>query len=294
MSAPERAEERSLVPPALADDAHKGDAGRVLCLCGSREMPGAAILVVRAALRGGAGLVTGACLDPALLTLLPQAAPEALLLEVERPERIHLLVGQRKDDAMACGPGLGQGERARGLVHALLGANVDCPLVLDADALNLLAGEVERVRTYPGPLILTPHPGEAARLLGREVPRDEAGRIAAARELAGRSGAVVVLKGRRTVVTHGELLYVNATGNPGMATGGAGDVLTGILAAYAALCHVGQHPEWTPFDAAASAVRVHGLAGDLAAAHTGMRGLIASDLIAWLAPAQRRLEAGQG
>ncbi len=282
---------RALVPPALPDDAHKGDAGRVLCLVGSRLMPGAAILVARAAQRAGAGLVTVACQDPALLAILPAAAPEAVLLDLSAADAANEPFARREDHAIVAGCGLGQGARARGLVDALLAADPVAPLVLDADALNLLASEPERLRGRRGPTVVTPHPGEASRLLGRDVPRDDAGRRAAARELSERTGAIAILKGQRTVVARGAELVVNDTGNSGMATAGAGDVLAGILGAYLALCGTGAFPRWTPLHAAAAAVRVHGLAGDLAAAHLGRRAVVASDLIQWLGAAQQRLEA---
>jgi hydroxyethylthiazole kinase-like uncharacterized protein yjeF len=285
-----REETRNLAPPALADDAHKGDAGRVLCLVGSRLMPGAAVLVARAAQRAGAGLVTIGCQDEQLLSTVPAAAPEAVLLDLTRTGAPAFALGARSDHAIVCGCGLGQGERARALVEALFASNRKCPLALDADGLNLLAGAPERLRDYLGPCVIMPHPGEAARLLGREIPSDDDGRMAAARELSERSGAVAVLKGHRTVVFHAARTYVNDTGNSGMATAGAGDVLAGILGAYLALCGTGAFPEWTPLDAACAAVRVHGLAGDLAASHVGKRALIASDLITWLPAAQRRLE----
>ena len=283
-------ERRELVPPALPDDAHKGDAGRVLCLVGSRLMPGAAILVARAAQRAGAGLVTVGCRERELCALVPAAAPEAVLLDLSGVPEPTFALGARSDHAIVCGCGLGQEAGARKLVEALLCCNRKAALALDADALNLLADAPERIGDYLGPVVITPHPGEAARLLGRDVPGDDAGRLAAARELAERTGAVAVLKGRRTVVAHGGHVYVNDTGNAGMATAGAGDVLAGILGAYLALCGTGAFPRWTPLDAACAAVRVHGLAGDVAAAHVGRRALIASDLIAWLPAAQRRLE----
>ena len=138
-------------------------------------------------------------------------------------------------------------------------------------------------------MVVTPHPGEAERLLGRKIPGDDAGRATAAKEISRRSRAICCLKGHRTVVAEGERVYVNETGNPGMATAGAGDVLAGILGAYLAPCAHGNAPSWTPFDAAASAVHVHGLAGDLAAAEVGRRGLVASDLIRFLPSAQARL-----
>lgn len=289
-SAP-RVEERSLAVPQLADDAHKGDAGRVLSLCGSRTMPGAAVLVARAAQRAGAGLVTAACLDPELMTIIPVAAPEAVLLEIARPTDLPFLLATVPCDALVAGPGLGNVERTRMIANMLLASDSSAPLVLDADALNVFAGDPAKLRQRRHPLVITPHPGEASRLLGREIPRDVAGREAAARELARASGAIVCLKGAGTVVTDGARVYLNDTGNPAMATAGSGDVLSGILVAYLALRVAGRHDEWTPFDAACAAVRVHGLTGDLAAAHLGRRGVIASDLIQWLSVAQRRLDS---
>jgi NAD(P)H-hydrate epimerase len=288
---PSHAEQRDLAPPSLAEGAHKGDTGRVLCLVGSRLMPGAALLVARAAQRAGAGLVTVGCQDEALLGLVPASAPEAVLLDLSRVPEPTFALGQRADHAVVCGCGLGQEPRARKLVEALFPSNLACPLVLDADALNILADAPEQIRAWRGPVVITPHPGEATRLLGREVPADDQARLAAARELAERTGAIAVLKGHRTVVAHGTRVYVNDTGNAGMATAGAGDVLAGILGAYLAACGTGAFPRWTPLDAACAAVRVHGLAGDVAASHLGRRALIASDLIAWLPAAQRRLES---
>lgn len=285
-------------PPRLARTAHKGDAGRVLCLAGSATMPGAAILCARAAQRAGAGLVAVGCLDALLATVLPPAAPEAVLLDLceafelggrVRPGAAERLAA-RAPHAVLVGPGLGDDARTRALL-ALVLATFEVPLVLDADALNALEGEPERLRAARAPLVLTPHPGEAARLLGRALPMDDAGRAAAARELAARSGASVCLKGHGTVVAEpGGATWRNPSGNPGMATAGAGDVLAGILVAYLALVRAGADPAWTPAAAARAAVYVHGLAGDLAAEARGERALIASDLVEALPAAQRRFE----
>ena len=284
-------EERAFALPQLADDAHKGDAGRVLSVCGSRAMPGAAVLVARAAQRAGAGLVTVACLDVELMAIIPGAAPEAVLLELTRPTDLPFALATNMHHAIVAGPGLGNVERTRGIVQMLLASAGNAPLVLDADALNVLGNEPDKLRQRRAPIVITPHPGEASRLLGREIPSDAAGRESCARDLARASGAIVCLKGHGTVVTDGARVYVNDTGNPGMATAGAGDVLAGILGAYLALCATGNHPQWTPLDAACAAVRAHGLAGDFAAAHLGRRAVIASDLVHWLSSAQRRLEA---
>ena len=283
--APRRARPRAVPrpPPDLPRDAHKGLAGRVLCLCGSREMPGAAILAARAAQRGGAGLVAVACADPELLSIVPAAAPEAVLVDLSSGRR--RLAG-RADHARLAGPGLGATPRTRRLVRALLADGSQAPLVLDADALNVLGTAIGDLRSHRGPVVVTPHPGEAARLLGRELPADARGRSDAAREISTRSGAICVLKGAGTVVAEGERVYVNATGNPGMATAGAGDVLAGLLAAYLAACSTGLDPAWTPFEATRAAVHVHGLAGDLARRELGERALVASDLVAFLGAAQ--------
>lgn len=259
----------------------------MLLVCGSEDMPGAAVLVARAAQRAGAGLVSVACLDANLKIVVPGAAPEAVLLDATR-DPVATLTG-RTDDARVLGPGLGATERTLLVVRALLAGMAEGSWIVDADALNVLGGDLEVLRKRRGPMVLTPHPGEAARLLGREVPRDEPGRVAAACEISRRAQAVCCLKGHRTVVVDGDRVYVNETGNPGMATAGAGDVLAGILGAYLALCRTRSDAWWTPFEAASSAVHVHGLAGDLAAAEVGRRGLVASDLVRCLSAAQARL-----
>jgi NAD(P)H-hydrate epimerase len=270
-------------------------------------MPGAAVLVARAAQRAGAGLVTVGVLADELRTILPIAAPEAILLDLTRafadagaepPARVseHSELAERsplpelstrEDHARVIGPGLGRTQRTLALVRALVRDGFRGPIVLDADALNVVAGDLEMLRDRSGALVTTPHPGEASRLLGRQVPRDEAGRIAAAREISRRTRGICCLKGHRTVVADGERVYVNTTGNSGMATAGAGDVLAGIMSAYLAACATGIDARWKPFDAAAAAVHVHGLAGDLAAERLGRRALVASDLIEHLPAAQR-------
>ena len=250
-------------------------------------MPGAAVLCARAAQRAGAGLVAVACLDRELKSVVPVAAPEAILVDATS-EPLAAVRG-RKDHALVVGPGLGASARTDALVRGLLRDGPECAWVFDADALNVLPGALGLLRQRRGPMVLTPHPGEASRLLGREIPREEPGRIAAAGEISARAGAICCLKGHRTVVADGERVYVNETGNPGMATAGAGDVLAGILVAYLAACRTGIDPSWTAFEAAVSAVHVHGLAGDLAVAETGRRGMIASDLVRFLPAAQSRL-----
>ncbi|HVS18327.1 MAG TPA: NAD(P)H-hydrate dehydratase, partial [Planctomycetota bacterium] len=184
-------EQRSLAPPALADDAHKGDAGRVLCLVGSRSMPGAAVLVARAAQRAGAGLVCVGSRAIEVFAALAVAAPEAVHLDLAAGNATFVL-GARTDHALVLGCGLGV-ETSRELFGAICAANRAVPLVVDADGLNAVAGEPERLRDWPGPLVITPHPGEAERLLGRAPGSDDDARLAAARELARRSGGICCL-----------------------------------------------------------------------------------------------------
>jgi NAD(P)H-hydrate epimerase len=178
--------------------------------------------------------------------------------------------------AVAIGPGLGRSATLTKLVGQLY-ATVRQPMVVDADALNALAELGDAIQQPAGPRILTPHPGEFARLSDDPIG-DESERIAAAAKLAKRMRAIVVLKGHRTVVADGRDHYVNETGNPGMATGGTGDVLTGVITGL--LC-LGSDP----FDAARLGVYVHGLAGDLAATEVGQTSLTASDLVEQLSDA---------
>ena len=270
--------------PQLPADAHKGAAGRVLVLAGSETMPGAAVLATRAALRGGAGLVTLACADESLLVQVPAAVPEVVFLDLSRGA-----FPAGGSHARLAGPGLGADARTRNFVERLLREETEAPLVLDADALNVFAGDPERLADAAAPLVLTPHPGEAARLLGRVVGADPEQRMEAARELAQRAHAVCCLKGPGTVVCDpdGMRALVNSTGCAALATAGAGDVLAGHLVACLADGPARGLEDWTVFDAAVWSVHVHGRAGELAADVFGLRGTIASDVIEALPRAEQ-------
>jgi len=254
--------------PKRARDSHKGTSGRVLIVAGGPGMPGAARLAGEAALRVGAGLVTIA------------GAPENLLaVTATRPELIYLptqggnLDALRAADVVAIGPGLGTAEWGARLWSEFLRAN-PARAVVDADALNLLAREPAKLSAD---WILTPHPGEAGRLLGTDAAAVQVDRLGAVRELHSRYGAVVVLKGAGTLVAAGgepAALHICERGNPGMATAGMGDVLTGVIAGLVPA--IGDSAR-----AARIGVLVHALAGD-SAAQGGQRGLIASDVIAEL------------
>lgn len=288
--------EKPSSPPALPLTAHKGIAGRVLCIAGSETMPGAAVLTLRGAQRGGAGLVTLATFDKALISPAAIAAPEAVFIDLSRSKdlvagRLPCQFANRPDHVRVAGPGLGKGGRTDELVRRLVCDDFDGPLVLDADGLNVIHSTPEVLAECHGSLIVTPHPGEAARLLGEnQIPDDDAGRLEAAKAIARSSMGICVLKGYHTVVTDGERSYVNGTGNPGMATAGAGDVLTGLLGAYLARTVVIDTPGWGVFEAVCSAVYAHGLAGDLAAKALGQQAVTASGILEYLAGAQLEME----
>lgn len=263
--------------PRRARESHKGTHGRVLILGGGPGMPGALRLAGEAALRSGAGLVIVAGASENLVPVMA-TRPELIYLPWESGARLDEAL--RAASVVAIGPGLGRGEAARRL-WALLPQLDATPVVMDADALNLLA---ETPRKLPAHWILTPHPAEAARLLGTETTAVQADRLAAVRELHTRYGAVVVLKGAGTLIAGdaeggGTGISLCERGNPGMATAGMGDVLTGVIAGLLAQL-VGGAPV-TPSIATLAArlgVLVHALAGD-SAAQEGERGLIASDVI---------------
>jgi ADP-dependent NAD(P)H-hydrate dehydratase len=266
--------------PERPPESHKGNFGFALVVGGSRGMSGAVAMAGMAALRGGAGLVRLAVPEPCLegvagfepsymTTSLPADRAGRISLEA-RPK---IVSAAERATIVAYGPGMG---RSAGLetLGEWLYSHLPRPMVIDADGLNALAARRNTLGRPAAPRILTPHPGEFARLLGTE-PASPADRQAAAVAFAARWGVVVVLKGHRTLITDGVRQALNSTGNPGMATGGSGDVLTGVVTALA--CQ-----GLSPFDAARLGVFLHGLAGDLAARELGQEGLIASDLIRYL------------
>jgi ADP-dependent NAD(P)H-hydrate dehydratase len=266
--------------PERPRDSHKGRFGTVLVLAGSRGMAGAAALCGASALRSGAGLVrvaspaevqpTVASFEASYMTFPLPCDDEGLIrLEPSQPILERLI---DTSDIIAVGPGLGQSDDIRQLLRFLITATVK-PLVIDADGLNALVGQTDLLAGINRPVVLTPHPGEFSRLMGIGIAEVQANRVDLAAKLATRSEPlVVVLKGAGTVVTDGDRYFVNATGNPGMATGGAGDVLTGAIAAL-----MGQ--KLPAFEAAQLGVFLHGLAGDIARDQNGEIGLIAGDIV---------------
>lgn len=274
--------------PARDPEGNKGTFGKLLCVCGSVGMAGAAIMSVQAALRCGVGLVYVAVpreLYPVMAPVLPQAV---FLLLDERSDgsltedsrtRLRLTLGQMD----ACLIGCGLGMRAADTVRTVLEGAV-CPVVLDADGLNLAAREPELLRRRRCPLAVTPHPGEMARLLGSSIPRVQEDRLETAAEFARQYSAVTVLKGAATVIAGEGRLVVNPTGNAGMGKGGSGDVLAGMVASFAA--------QKLPLAGAAeAAVYLHGLAGDLCAAQRTQYTMQPTDMIDQLPEAFRQVLA---
>ena len=252
---------------------HKGDYGKILLLCGSRGYTGAAALSAMGALRSGAGLVYLAVpesiytieamkLTEPVITPLPDHLGTYSTAAV--PKVLTMLSGK---DAVLVGPGIGQTDGTRSIVQTVL-ENFNGPVVLDADGINVLKAHKDILRGRTNPTILTPHDGEFQRFFG---PLSE-DRVSSAVALAKDLGIIVLLKGHNTVITDGTITYVNHTGNPGMATGGSGDVLAGIIVSL-----LGQG--LSPIEAAACGAWLHGAAGDICANEVGQYGMLPSDMI---------------
>lgn len=286
-----RVQEINRIPavPARRPDAHKGDFGRALIVGGSVGLAGAPILAAAAALRSGAGLVE---LAVPWSVYIPAATrlPDALVTPLEEtpdgkacPQDADAARLARRADAAAIGPGLSTGDGpARTLAaFALAFSDAAIPAVYDADALNIFASNPQGLPRAGKRAILTPHPGEMARLTGLSREDVQADRRGVAAAFARQHGVIVVLKGAGTVVTDGGRLFVNTTGSHGLARGGSGDVLAGMLAALLA-------QKMDPFDAAVLAVNAHGRAGDAAQKAQGAMGMTVEDVIQAL-PAVWRL-----
>lgn len=260
--------------PRRQQTAHKGMFGRVLVIGGCVGYTGAPRLSANAALRTGSGLIYVGVPDvvyPIVASGLTEPMPFPLPSDggmLAQKAADALLARMERCDACLLGVGMGQSEQVRALVLRLL-RQAKIPMVLDADGINVLAGHIDILRETACPVILTPHDGEFACMGGDLLHTD---RAAAAAAMAQRTGAVVLLKGHRTVVSDGARLYVNHTGNAGMATGGSGDVLSGII-----LSLLGQGLD--PFSAAAAGAWLHGKAGDLCARRLGENGMTPSDLV---------------
>jgi NAD(P)H-hydrate epimerase len=273
-------------------DAQKGDFGRIGIIAGSLGMTGAACMTALSAFRAGAGLVTlavprgvQAIAASQMMCVMTRGFAETArkTFSVEAlDEALPFCAGM---DAVAVGPGVGRDEETKHFVRALY-EKIEKPVVFDADALNLLAEDATIMRNAPKcrPTVLTPHPGEFSRLTGKSIDEIQRDRCKAAAEFVKGRPVTLVLKGAGTVVAEGERICVNTTGNPGMATGGAGDVLTGMIAAL-----MGQG--FGAYDAARLGVYIHGLAGDIAAKEKGEISMIATDIMDALPAAFKKYAA---
>lgn len=266
--------------PRRRQDSHKGSYGKVMCLAGSARFRGAAALAAEGALRAGAGLVTLASVEPVIAAVAARC-PECVFLPcrqsagggVSAQSGKAVLEKVRGMDVLLFGPGLGDTPDTAALLEQL-GPSAGCALVLDADGLNA-AAKMDSLPRSPGlPLILTPHPGEMARLCGLTIAEVNAGREGIAAGYARAEDCVVVLKGHRTIVAGpGGEVFVNPTGNPGLSRGGSGDILAGMIAGLAA-------QGLPPLDAAVCGVWLHGAAADQCAKRLGQYGMLPHDLFA--------------
>ena len=262
---------------------HKGSCGRILIAAGSVGMAGSAVLAARGALRSGAGLVQ-LSVPQEIFPIVQTGVIEATCLTASLDQ-----IDLSRYNAAAAGPGLGDSRESVEKVRILLDS-FDGPLVLDADGLNIAAREdfFDLMRARGGRLIITPHMGEARRLMAKDFS-EKMTRRELAEALADKSGAVTVLKGAGTVVAaEGRKTYTNTTGNPGMATAGSGDVLTGIITSLCGQRHSDGRPI-EPLEAALAGVYIHGLAGDLGAEEKGEYGLIAGDIAEYTALAVKKI-----
>lgn len=265
--------------PARPQNGHKGMFGKLLCVTGSRTMPGAALLSTQAALRCGVGLCCLAS-DPDVCRMLMMYAPEAtiqplptdangMLTQNAIPEILRIA---KQANCILIGCGLGQSKEIQAVIQALI-PQLDCPIILDADGLNAIVSSIDILRKAKSKIVLTPHPGEMARLLHCTVEEVQKDRFTAAKRLANRfPNAIVVLKGAGTIVAVSDHASINTNGNSGMSKGGSGDILAGMIAGLAA-------QQIQPEHAAQIGVYLHGLAGDCAAAEFSKRAMLPSDML---------------
>lgn len=267
---------KSLLKPR-SPKAHKGCFGHALLYAGSYGMAGASVLSAKACMRSGVGLLT-VCAPPANNDILQISVPEAMVIHTDD---MYAASDLSRYTAIGAGPGLGTGESQTALLDKML-KSASCPMVLDADALNIISQNGYLLDYVSAGSVITPHPGELARLTGKAD--DWTGMVSRAIELARRTGITVVVKGAPTVtISPDGTAFVNTTGNSGMATGGSGDVLTGIVLALLA-------QEYNALNAAVTAVYIHGLAGDAAAAALSQTAMTSADLITCLPQAWLKTE----
>ncbi len=259
-------------------NSNKGNHGRLLNICGSHNMPGAAVICAEAALKAGVGLLK--CVFPkSIYGVMTSHLIQPLFSPVSENESktfsmgalTHILEELNWANCVAIGCGIGNNDDTQVIVNQVIKESA-VPIILDADGINSVIPNINVLRDSKAPLVLTPHPGEMARLINESVDYVQKNRIDVAKAFAKEYGAVVVLKGANTVISNGESVFINTTGNPGLAMGGTGDMLTGMIASFTA-----QGIE--PFAAACCAVYIHGLCGDITAKEISVRGMTVSDML---------------
>ncbi len=264
--------------PPRRSNTHKGDYGKLLAICGSETMPGAAVFAVKAAARTGVGLIKNV-ISEKCISAVASHVPDCTYVSLQskpnylnETDREKIISELRSADACLIGCGLGVTDRTRQLVELVI-ENAEIPLIIDADALNCIAEASDILKKSKADIIITPHPGEMARLIGTSTDEVQNNRLKTAKDFADNYGVTVVLKGANTIVAlPNDKIYVNTTGNPGMARGGSGDVLAGIIASLRA-------QKMTAADAASCGVYIHGESGDRAAAKLSVHAMTPIDII---------------
>lgn len=268
---------KSLIP-RKKPDSHKGNFGRLLIVCGSEKMPGACIMAAEAAARSGVGLLQIATVK-SITNVITSRLPEAMFEPLKSDENGYIsadnfetiMSAAEKASAVLIGCGIGVTKDTKEIVKNLL-KNLNCPIILDADGINCMSDSIDIIRQTKSSIILTPHPAEMGRLCGKSTAEVQSDRLGTAMNFSNEYNAVVVLKGAGTVIAEKNNIYVNQTGNPGMGKGGSGDVLSGIIASFAA-------QGVSAVNSAVLGTFVHGAAGDSAASKKSMQSMIATDII---------------
>ena len=284
-----KAEVKKCFPPR-DKNSHKGSFGRQLNVCGSYLMPGAAVICAKAALKTGVGLLK--CLFPkSMYPVITSRLIQPLFCPVCENESKTVSIGAMNDifeqlkwaNSVVVGCGLGNNDDTQVVVGQII-KSADIPMVLDADGINAITSFIDIIKDKKAPLVITPHPAEMARLIGEDTAYVQSHRTDVAKAFAKENGVVVVLKGANTVVTDGSQLFINMNGNPGMAMGGTGDMLSGMIGSFLA-------QGMTALDAAKSAVFIHGLCGDITAREISQRGMTTDDMISLLGALMSEFEA---
>lgn len=263
---------------AREKDSHKGTYGKVGIIAGSKGMVGANYLSSMAALRTGSGLVYS-LVPSELVDIMSNKFIEVIVKEIKEDTNVLELV--KGVEGLAIGPGLGIDNKKTNMVRDLL-LYYDNPIVLDADGINCLADNPEILKSRKGATIITPHPGELAKLLNKSIKEIQENRIFYSKYTSNKYNIITLLKGNNTIVTDGDSVYINSTGNPGMATAGSGDLLTGMIISF--ICQ-----GISPINSAMLGAYVHGLAGDMASLDNSEYGLISSDILEYIPKAMKKL-----